>query len=304
MSETPTRPLYVLFGTDAYLRRQHQQEIVRRFAGGAETDLVVSRFDASAELSAVLDELRTAPFLAPRRLVVVHEADKFAIAHREPLEKYLTHPSSTGSLMLVVDAWPANTRLAKLARKIGEVIDCSSPRGSRLPKWISKAAGERGKRIDRDASAMLTQWIGPDLARLDSELEKLSLYVGSRSSITVEDVSRAVAATAGAAPFALINAIRAGHAGEALAALNLMLTRRGDEIRLLGLLGWYLRQRATGPRRAWSGRSAARARARPGSTAYGGFRRLFGADLAIKTGADPLATMQVLVTKLCTEAGG
>ncbi len=300
MSETPARPLYVLFGTDAYLRRQKRQEIVRRFAGGAETAFVVTHFDASAELSEVLDELRTAPFLAPRRLVVVHEADEFVGTHRQRLEKYFSSPSQTGSLMLLVDAWPANTRLAGLARRIGEVIDCSSPHESKLPRWISEAADARGKRIARDASALLMQWIGPDLARLDSELEKLSLYVGARASITLEDVSRAVAATAGPAPFALINAIRAGDAGEALAVLNLMLTRRGEEFRLLGLLGWYLRQRRAGPRRAWAGRSAVPGPARQSPSDHGGFRRLLGADLAIKTGADPLATIQVLVTRLCT----
>ena len=290
MSETPAKCVYVLRGQDAYLRQRARRRIVRRFTEDADPQLVVTSFDASAELSDVLDTLRTPPLLAPRRLVIIHEADRFVAAHSHPLETYLAQPAPSGSLMLVVDSWSAKTKLARLVLRIGEVIDCSSPKESELPRWISAAADARGKRIAADAASLLGAWIGNDLARLDSEIEKLALYVGARGGISADDVDAVVVATAGPARYALNDAISAGNAGEALEAMSKMLTRRGEEFLVLGLIVWQFRREQTG---AWG------ARGRPGRAFRRGFRQLLQADLSIKTGADPLTAMQVLVTKLC-----
>lgn len=289
MSEAPFKCVYVLCGPDVYLRRQARRRIARNFTGEADPQLVVTSLDASAELSEVLDALRTPPLTAPRRLVIVDQADEFVTAHRQSLEKYLSRPATRGSLMLVVNSWPGNTRLAKLTRRIGEVIDCSAPGEGELPRWIPAAAERHGKRIADDAADLLAAWIGSDLARLDSEIEKLAIYLGPRRAITADDVEAVVVATAEAARYALSNAIRDGDVPAALEALNKMLTRRGEEFRVLGLIGWQLRRQRSGPAR---GRSELRR----------GFRRLLRADLAMKTGADPRTAVQVLVTQLCLQA--
>ena len=289
MSEASFKCVYVLCGPDAYLRRQARARIVRDFTGEADPQLVVTRLDASAELSEALDALRTPPLTAPRRLVIVDQADDFVTAHRASLEKYLSRPATSGSLMLVVNSWPGNTRLAKLTRRIGQVIDCTAPAEGELPEWISAATERHGKRIAADAAELLAAWIGSDLARLDSEIEKLAIYLGPRRAITADDVEAAVVATAGAARYALSNAIRDGDAPGALDALNKMLTRRGEEFRVLGLIGWQLRRQRAGPVRGRAGLRRC-------------FRRLLQADLAMKTGADPQTAVQVLVTQLCLQA--
>jgi DNA polymerase-3 subunit delta len=301
MSGRSPKPIYVLHGQDDYLRRQYRREIAAGLAGSEETQLAVTNFDSSAALSEVLDELRTAPLLAPRRLVILHDADDFVSKHRQALEEYLDSPSPTGSLILVVRSWPGNTRLARRAREIGEIADCSSPDERSLPRWISRAAQDRGKRISPDAAALLSAWVGPDLARLDAEIEKLALYTGRRQEISTEDVAAAVVATAGPVPFALTDAIATGNAKTAVEALHSLLTRRGEEFRVLGLIAWHLR-------RGLQSRLM-RPPLRPGSAGWRplaelrkDFRRVLQADLGLKTGAEPAPTMQLLVTKLCHPA--
>ncbi len=49
-----------------------------------------------ADGAEVLDELRTLPFLASRRVVLIKEAEPFVTTYAELLEKYLDHPSPTG----------------------------------------------------------------------------------------------------------------------------------------------------------------------------------------------------------------
>jgi len=309
------KPVYVLQGGDSLLLDQCRREIVAKAVGSADPQTCVGVYDADAELAAVLDELRTMPFLAPRRVVIVRNADAFISAHREALENYLESPSAAGVLVLMVSAWASNTRLYKLVGKIGQVMQCSAPKAGGLIKWIRDAAAGRGKKIAPDAAELLAHWVGQDLAALDGEIEKLSLYAGARQSLTVEDVSALVTATAGPEAFDLTNALTAGDVGAALKALEGMVRRRGEEFKVLGMIAWHLRrvlaaqqairsgsppQRAA-PKMPWAQQQPflAMLQRRPLKTIQADFRRLIYADLAMKSGVDPAAAMQKLVVELC-----
>ena len=331
MSPEEVKPVYVLQGSDALLRDAAREQIVSRIIGQSDPQVAVSQFDAEAELAAVLDELRTTPFLAPRRAVIVRDADAFVARYREidttdpktnriktrrPLDEYLQAPSTCSSLILMVSSWPSNTTLAKVVAKAGgEVIDCSSPDASALPDWLRKAAAKRGKKIQPDAAQLLAAWIGSDLACLQGEMEKLSLYIGDRPTITVDDVSKLVTATAGAAAFALTNAITAGDTAGALKAMGQMTTQRGEEFKALGMIVWHLRRALGAQQNLQAGMPPQRAlpkmpydvqagflaylKRRPLEKLQQDFRRLIAADLAMKSGTTAQSALTELVVQLC-----
>ena len=297
MPQGPRKCVYVLHGQDDYLRRHHRRKIIEALLPPEQARLGVADLDASAELAEVLDELRTVPLLAPCRVVVINDADKFVTRHRAPLEDYFTSPAPTGSLVLMVNSWPVRTKLARLAARIGETIDCSPPSDSSLPQWVMRLAELRGKRMSRQCAALLAEHVGADLGRLDSEMEKLALYVGPRQSITADDLAAVVAATAGPVAFALTNALTAGDAAKALAALDGLMSHGDQAQRVLGLLAWHVRKGQGGRPQRWPGpHPAAPANAK---RAVKAFRELLAADAAIKTGAQPLTSLQLLVTRLC-----
>src|SRR5690349_17053737 len=109
------QPVYVLHGDEDFLKRQVLAALRRLAFGedGGEFGFSTHPGD-KANLATILDELATLPFLTPRRLVVVENADPFVTRFRPALEKYVADPAETGTLVLDVKAWPANTRLAKL----------------------------------------------------------------------------------------------------------------------------------------------------------------------------------------------
>jgi DNA polymerase-3 subunit delta len=316
MDSSPAKPVYVLYGGDAFTLDARRREITALVAGGADPQLCVASFEPPCELADVLDELRTVPFLAPRRLVIVRQADEFVSAHREALEKFLETPPSSATLMLVVSSWPSNTRLARLVQKIGQAIECAAPAAGNLAQWVATAAGKRGKKIAPDAAALMVEWVGGDLAALDGEIEKLSLYVAAAATISLEDVCALVTASAGPAAFALTNAVTDGDPAAALKALAGMLRARGDEFKTLGMIGWHLRRAMLAkenldagqpPRQAVPRMPPQQADAflamlnrRPLSAFHNDFRRLIRADLAMKSGTDPAAALQELVVALCS----
>jgi DNA polymerase-3 subunit delta len=291
--------------------------VIEAVLDGADPQLCVSRFEGDAALADVLDDLRTLPFLAPRRLVIVDDADDFIKAHRSALEDYLEHPATTGTLLLCPKSFPGNTKLAKRVAAIGAKFDCSPPAAKDIPGWIAKRAAREGKQLDGRAADLMAQWLGPDLARIDSELTKLTLYVGERPNITVEDVSAVVVATADVSPWALTDALTAGDAKTALGVLEKLLTQPGEEFRVLGLIGWHLRRVLKAKQMLIAGRREADVFSTvrvfgPGQTAMRrilqqrsigqigrDFRELIRTDLAMKTGRDAKAALQRLVVALC-----
>jgi DNA polymerase III subunit delta len=314
MPKEQVKPIYVLFGDDEYLLDVRRKEIVAQAIGDGDAQLCISSFDGDAELANVLDELRTLPFLAPHRVVIVSQADAFITAHRDAIEKYLETPAATGTLILQAGSWPSNTRLYKVVAKAGLAINCSADREN-LSKWIVDAAKQRGKTVTDDASDLLAQWIGRDLAALDSEIEKLCIFVGDRSDVQEKDVAALVTATAGPEAYALTNCITAGDAAGALKALSGMLTKRGEEFKVLGMIGWHLRKALQALQALKSGQNEFAAlgkmpydqkrvfmemlRRRGTGKLLNDFRRMLRADLAMKSGADATAAMQDLVIALC-----
>lgn len=313
MTAQPIKPVYVLHGGDAYLTDEHRHEIIARVIGDADPQMCISSFDSGSELAEVLDALRTLPFLAERRLVVLRDSDAFITAHRQALEEYFASPSPTGVLLLMVSSWPKTTRLYKLVEKIGKAFDCSAAQGADLVRWIHKAADQRKKKIVPQAAALLSEWIGADLAALDGEIEKLSLYIGRRQQIELDDLAAVVTATAGPQAFALSNAITAGDARAALKALDSMLTVRGEEFKTLGQVAWHLRRSLAAARQVAAGQSPSlrmppqqrnaflsMLKRRPVSRLEADFRRMIHTDLAMKSGVKPKAAMQELVISLCS----
>lgn len=297
------------------MRDAYRKEIIKAVVGDADPQTCVTIFDENVDLAEVLDELRTLPFLASARVAIIRDADAFVSANRQALEDYLNSPSETAALVLMVLSWPKTTRIFKLVDRIGRVFVCSAPQRGQLDRWLTNAAGKRGKELEREAVDLLGEFVGDNLSLLDSELEKLSLYVGDRKTITAGDVSAVVTATAGPAAFALTNAITAGNVRGALKALAGVLTINGQEFMTVGILAWHLRKalkahqlKAAGQRPdsalrmppAQKGAFMAMLAKRSLKSFQDDFKKLIRADMAMKSGSNPAGTLQELVVALCT----
>src|SRR2546423_663221 len=114
IDKAKVQPVYVLTGDEAFLKQQVLAALRRLVLGPGDDGFGVCTFAGDkATFSAVHAELTTLPFLAPRRLVVIARADPFITAERSRLEKYATSPAEMGVLVLDVQTWQSNTRLAK-----------------------------------------------------------------------------------------------------------------------------------------------------------------------------------------------
>src|SRR4051812_2710085 len=106
------QPVYALTGDEDFLKRQVRERLQELLLGGADPAFAVAAYPGEqADWKAVRNELDTLPFLSPRRVVVIEQADPFVTKFRPALENYLAAPASRGILILVVRTWPKTTKL-------------------------------------------------------------------------------------------------------------------------------------------------------------------------------------------------
>ena len=240
----------VVFGDDAYLKREALRE-VRRLVLGDDDDFsatVVAGRDA--ELRDLVDELSTVSmFSSGPRLVIVEEADEFVTRNRASLEDYLAKPARSGVLVLAVKTWPKTTRLFKTVAKSGLQIDCKGPTAAKLAKWLTgRAKSHHRTKLGREAAEAMVELVGDECGLLDQELARLALLATSDTGITAELVRQQVGSWRTQQTWDMIDAAVAGDACEALRQLDRLLLAGESPIGVLAQCGATLRRFAAATR--------------------------------------------------------
>ncbi|MCH7700566.1 MAG: DNA polymerase III subunit delta [Planctomycetes bacterium] len=239
------KPVYVVFGSDTYLKQETVTGISRAVLGDDDAAGGATRFDGDkATLADVLDEVRTFSLLGEARLVIVDDADPFITRHRQSLETYCAAPSNSGVPVLVCKSSAANTKLHRAIQALGGVIVCQTPRGSDLAAWIVRQARERyEKQIEGPAVGALRESCDDSLGMFDGELAKLASYVGDRKRITAQDVHALVGQHREVKVFAVTDAMADGNPAAALQAWEQALaTNRATPMLAVGGLAWSIRR--------------------------------------------------------------
>jgi DNA polymerase-3 subunit delta len=246
-SETAVCPVYLAAGPDPFLVEQQVQHLVERLLSGEErqTALWQPAADDLPPIAEIFDELRTLPFLASRRVVLIRGAEEFIKNNRDALEKYLGHPSPTGVLILSVSGKAdSRTKLTKTLMKAGGLIEAGSMKPSELPRFACGYCQDHfGKSLHPAAAQMLVQLTGDETGRICSELEKLSIYTGNRKGITAEDVGAVVGQNRMFDAFEVIDALMVQKTEEALRRLrNLFEMDKSAEYTVIGAFGFHFRR--------------------------------------------------------------
>lgn len=240
------KPVYVVAGEGGRLHDAQLAKVRRQVLQGCDWSMCLREFDGEeAVITEVLDELRTLPFLGPRRAVEVHGADGFITKYREMLEKYLASPCATGVLILLPEKpLRGNLRLTKLINKIGQTFSLGTPKSHEIPHLLARLAKDtHGKTLNPGVGQALHELVGDSLNTLAEELEKLSLYVGKRQTISIEDVQALVGNNRELSAFEMIDALVKRNTAQAMELLERILSQdRSAEYTVIGLLAWYVRR--------------------------------------------------------------
>ena len=254
-AKSPTLPtsVLVMFGSERYFR----QEILHRIPGasGDDAELNLTRLVGDkAEIRDVMAELKTVSMFGDQRIVMIEDADEFVSKHRAVLEKYVTQPAKGSMLILDVKSWPKNTKLFKLVEQHAMALECAELTGAALQKWLQKLAKDQyGKQLDRESAALIIALAGDGLNLLEQEVAKLAALVGDVDTITREDVPKVVGGWRTETTWVMLDAVRDGHPGHAIEALDKLLKSGEAPQKVLGGVTFVFRKFAEATERARTG---------------------------------------------------
>ena len=246
-------------------------------------------------VGSIVAAVRTLPMMAPRRVVIVPQAETLLVPKRESeaaaraleqLDELFREPEPQTTLVLVAAALDRRGKMFKTLQKHATIVECGVVADlADAERFVRTRVAAAGAAIDPAAARMVAQRAGTDVRRLRADVERLMLYALGQKQITADDVREVTGPAALQDDWAMTNAIEAGRAGEALRQLALMLDAGAPPEKILGQLGWVVRAKFP---------AIAAASVRQAVDA------VFRTDQDLKSSAgDPRVLLERLVVELC-----
>ncbi len=202
-------PMYILMGDESYYidrLSDYIQEHVLPPEQRAFDQMVL--FGADVNAPQVADLAMQYPMMAPKRVIVVKEAQ--AMKSIEKLEKYAGNPMTSTVLAICYKNGTINrrTKMMAAAERNGVVFESKKMKDWQLPGYIQKTLTARKASIDEKSAHMIADAVGSDLNRLHSEIDKLLIALPEDNRrVTPEIVERNIGVSKDFNAFELRSAI-------------------------------------------------------------------------------------------------
>lgn len=183
------KPVYWLEGDEPFFIDQLIQYAEHHILPASEAGFNLSVFyGRDTEWATVVNACRRYPMFADKQVVLLKEAQ--FMKDIEKLESYIENPLTT-TIFIVgykekkVDA---RTKFAKTIKANGELFTTKKIYENELPQFVKEVIANQGLDIQPKALDLLIDHVGNDLSRLHNEIEKLSINLGAKKTITPEAI--------------------------------------------------------------------------------------------------------------------
>jgi DNA polymerase-3 subunit delta len=224
-------PLVLVCGEDEFAVKQRAKELYRQWTeelGGMDHEIIDASVTHSGEalkaLAKLREALQTLPFFGSGKAVWLQNCNFLGderAASTQAVTDSLAELAqelkdfSWENVRLLISAGKVDKRKTfyKTLDKIGTVENLAGwsvddkDWADQAEHWARNALRARQKEISDEALAELVSRVGPNARQMDSEVEKLSLYVGSRPEVQFEDVMAICTRNKTARAFALGDAL-------------------------------------------------------------------------------------------------
>jgi DNA polymerase-3 subunit delta len=178
------KPVYFLAGDEPYYIDLITDFISGKVLSEEEKDFnQIIIYGEDTTVNSIIETARRFPMMASHQVVIVKEAQ--SLKKIEDLIIYLDKPLLSTILVFnykykIIDK---RTKLYKMLDTQGVYFESMRLRDYQVPPWIERYLMTKGIKIDPDASAMLTEYLGTDLHKIVNELDKLLITLPSSKPV-------------------------------------------------------------------------------------------------------------------------
>lgn len=241
--------IYLIYGEDNFCSRQKLEKIKKDFEKYDPSKINLASFDVEeVEFKSIKQAIQSQPFLAKARLIIIKNL--ILKGHKKIQEEFFDLiknkeiPKSNDVVLFEKNKIKKNSRLYKLLQKEERVEEFNPLFGYQLNAWIEKEIENRGGKINKKAVSKLASFVGNNLWQLDNEINKLILYKAGEE-IKEEDISLQVRAKLDENIFNFIDALGRKDKIKALKLLHDQISLGENEIYLLTMISYQLRNLIT-----------------------------------------------------------
>jgi len=187
------KPIYWLEGEEDYyidlLMNYAEHKILPESEAGFNLSVFYGK---DANWTEVVNACMRYPMFAEKQVVLLKEAQQ--MKDLEKLENYIKAPLASTVFIISHKEKTINktTKLGKYIKKESELFTSDKIRDYKLVEWVTDYLKSQDFTMSSKAILLLTEHLGNDLSRIVNELEKLTLNIGQRKSITEDDIEKYV----------------------------------------------------------------------------------------------------------------
>jgi len=217
-------PVHVLVGADSAAVAAALQQVRSAYLPPGTEEFNLEVLDAASDnvnAAQIIGAADTLAFMGGTRVVFVKHIDSLSAGELEPLGAYCEHLAAAARhdlvLLLLCDELDRRTRFARKLAEHDAIVDCTL---TRIADVAAVMRERYGKTIARDAAAVLQELCDGDPHSARQELEKLTLYLGARENVTLDDVAQVCMDTGTRNEWELADRLLQGNLGAALDVLQ------------------------------------------------------------------------------------
>ncbi len=193
------KPIYFLQGDEPYfidLISNYVEEHVLAEAEKGFNQMIMYGKDSS--VSSILGNAKRFPMMSQRQVVIVKEAQEISDFGRQEGQKmlldYLEQPLDSTVLVFCYKYKTLDGRkaLSKTIAKRAVLVDCKKLYENQIPAWILNYVQGKGFNIDHQTAQLLSDYIGNNLERLSSEIDKVLINLTAPAEINTDLVQKYV----------------------------------------------------------------------------------------------------------------
>jgi DNA polymerase III subunit delta len=184
------KPIYFLMGEEPYyidkLSEYIEKNILTEEEKGFNQTVLYGR---DVTIDDIISTAKRYPMMADRQVVIVKEAQELSRTI-DKIESYAENPMPSTVLVFCYKYKTLDKRkkATKVLTKNGIVYESKKLYENQVGDWIKRVLAGKKYTIEPKASAMLVEFLGTDLSKINNELEKLQIILPVGSTISAKDI--------------------------------------------------------------------------------------------------------------------
>lgn len=229
------QPVYLLYGEEAYLKKQYKQKLKQALTTPNDTMNIAHYEGKNINPGEIIDLAETLPFFASRRLILIENSGFFKTTCEE-LADYMKNIAATTCFVFVENEVDKRSKMYKAVKSSGRIVEFTRQNDTLLIQWILTRLKRENKKITQSVMQLFLEKTGNDMENIDKELEKLFCYTLGREIITAEDVEAVCVAQTTGKIFEMVNNIAEKKQKQALDLYYDILALKEPPMRILFLI--------------------------------------------------------------------